>query len=95
MEFKTQLGLNPDSAEAVNYGNSLNEYINLKLFSIGQPTFGDLNYSEFFGLSKSLLKNHQEKSEDLAIKQDDLSADVQELIDEQTKSLAKGLIRQG
>lgn len=38
------------------------------------------------------LKDHQEKSEDLAIKQDDLSADVQELIDEQTNPLVIKLL---
>ena len=38
------------------------------------------------------LKNHQEKSEDLAIKQDDLSADVQELIDEQTNPIVIKLL---
>jgi hypothetical protein len=66
MEFKTQLGLHPDTAEAVYDDKSLLEYVNLKLTSIGQPVFGDLSDSGFFGLSKSLLESYQEKSRLLA-----------------------------
>jgi hypothetical protein len=66
MEFKTQLGLHPDTAEAVYDEKSLLEYVNLKLTSIGQPVFGDLADSEFFGLSKSLLDSYQEKTRLLA-----------------------------
>jgi hypothetical protein len=66
MEFKTQLGLDPDTAEAVYDNKSLLEYVNLKLTSIGQPVFGDLSDSGFFGLSKSLLDSYQEKSRLLA-----------------------------
>ena len=66
MEFKTQLGLEPENAASTHYQDSLIEYVNLKLSSIGQPTFGDLTHSEFFGLSKSLLENYQEKSRLLA-----------------------------
>ena len=51
MEFKTQLGLDPDTADSVYDSKSLLEYVNLKLTSIGQPVFGDLADSEFFGLS--------------------------------------------
>mgnify|MGYP000981118844 CR=1 FL=1 len=66
MEFKTQLGLHPDTADSVYDNKSLLEYVNLKLTSIGQPVFGDLADSEFFGLSKSLLESYQEKSRLLA-----------------------------
>ena len=66
MEFKTQLGLHPDTAEAVYDDKSLLEYVNLKLTSIGQPVFGDLSDSGFFGLSQSLLESYQEKSRLLA-----------------------------
>ncbi len=66
MEFKTQLGLHPDTADSVYDSKSLLEYVNLKLTSIGQPVFGDLADSEFFGLSKSLLASYQEKSRLLA-----------------------------
>ncbi len=66
MEFKTQLGLHPDTAEAVYDKKSLLEYVNLKLTSIGQPVFGDLSESSFFGLSKSLLESYREKSRLLA-----------------------------
>ena len=66
MEFKTQLGLDPDTADSVYDSKSLLEYVNLKLTSIGQPVFGDLADSEFFGLSKSLLDSYQEKSRLLA-----------------------------
>lgn len=66
MEFKTQLGLHPDTADSVYDRKSLLEYVNLKLTSIGQPVFGDLADSEFFGLSKSLLASYQEKSRLLA-----------------------------
>lgn len=66
MEFKTQLGLDPDTADSVYDHKSLLEYVNLKLTSIGQPVFGDLADSEFFGLSKSLLASYQEKSRLLA-----------------------------
>lgn len=66
MEFKTQLGLDPKTAEATYDQQSLLEYVNLKLTSIGQPVFGDLSESDFFGLSKSLLESYQEKSRLLA-----------------------------
>jgi phosphoenolpyruvate carboxykinase (diphosphate) len=66
MEFKTQLGLHPGTAEPVYDNKSLLEYVNLKLTSIGQPVYGDLSDSEFFGLSKSLLDSYQEKSRLLA-----------------------------
>ena len=66
MDFKTQLGLDPETADATYDQQSLFEYVNLKLTSIGQPVFGDLSNSDFFGLSKSLLDNYQEKSRLLA-----------------------------
>ena len=52
MDFKTQLGLDPDTADSTYDHQSLLEYVNLKLTSIGQHVFGDLADSEFFGLSK-------------------------------------------
>jgi hypothetical protein len=66
MEFKTQLGLHPKTAESTYDQQSLLEYVNLKLTSIGQPVFGNLLDSDFFGLSKSLLESYQEKSRLLA-----------------------------
>ena len=66
MKFKTQLGLDPKTAEATYDQQSLLEYVNLKLLSIGQPVYGDLSDSDFFGLSKSLLESYQEKSRLLA-----------------------------
>lgn len=66
MEFKNQLGLHPETAAPHYDRKALLEYVNLKLTSIGQPVFGDLSDSEFFGLSKSLLASYQEKSRLLA-----------------------------
>lgn len=66
MDFKTQLGLDPKTADSTYDQQSLLEYVNLKLTSIGQPVFGDLSDSDFFGLSKSLLDSYQEKSRLLA-----------------------------
>ena len=66
MDFKTQLGLDPETADAIYDQQSLLEYVNLKLTSIGQPIFGALSDSDFFGLSKSLLESYQEKSRLLA-----------------------------
>lgn len=66
MDFKTQLGLDPKTADAIYDQKSLIEYVNLKLTSIGQPIFGELSDSDFFGLSKSLLESYQEKSRLLA-----------------------------
>jgi len=62
MDFKTQLGLDPESGDFSGDCASLIEYVNLKLMSIGQPVYGDLSESSFFTLSKSLLANYQEKS---------------------------------
>ncbi|MFP4070207.1 MAG: hypothetical protein ACLFVC_08525 [Opitutales bacterium] len=62
MDFKHQLGLDPNTAEAVLEDDTLLEYVNLKLRAIGQPTFGDLSKSHFYGLSESLLASYQEKS---------------------------------
>ncbi|MGC6424585.1 MAG: hypothetical protein ACON4O_06310 [Lentimonas sp.] len=66
MDFKTQLGLHPETADSTFDEKALLEYVNLKLISIGQPTYGDAADSEFFGLSKSLLDSYQEKSRLLA-----------------------------
>ncbi|MGJ8638203.1 MAG: hypothetical protein ACSHYA_02315 [Opitutaceae bacterium] len=66
MEFKTQLGLHPETAASTFDEKALLEYVNLKLISIGQPIYGDIADSEFFGLSKSLLDSYQEKSRLLA-----------------------------
>ena len=66
MDFKTQLGLHPDTADSTFDEKALLDYVNLKLISIGQPVYGDATNSEFFGLSKSLLDSYQEKSRLLA-----------------------------
>ena len=66
MDFKTQLGLDPLTAEYAHEEGLLIDYVNLKLTSIGQPTFGDGEGSEVFGLGKSLLASYQEKSRLLA-----------------------------
>ena len=66
MKFKTQLGLDPKTADSTYDYKSLSEYVNLKLTSINQPVFGDPSDSDFFGLSKSLLASYQEKSRLLA-----------------------------
>lgn len=66
MDFKTQLGLDPETAEYAHDESSLIDYVNLKLTSIGQPTFGEGSGSDVFGLGKSLLASYQEKSRLLA-----------------------------
>jgi hypothetical protein len=66
MDFKTQLGLDPLTAEYAHDEGTLIDYVNLKLTSIGQPTFGEGSDSEAFGLGKSLLESYQEKSRLLA-----------------------------
>lgn len=66
MEFKTQLGLHPETAASTHDEKALLDYVNLKLISIGQPIYGNASESEFFGLSKSLLDSYQEKSRLLA-----------------------------
>ncbi|WP_269522440.1 hypothetical protein [Coraliomargarita parva] len=65
MEFKSQLGLDPETAAAVQ-DETLLEYVNLKLTSIGQPTYGDLSESKVYSLSQTLLASYQEKSRLLA-----------------------------
>jgi len=66
MDFKTQLGLDPLTAEYAHEEGLLVDYVNLKLTSIGQPTFGEEEGSDVFGLGKSLLASYQEKSRLLA-----------------------------
>ena len=66
MDFKTQLGLHPDTAVSTYDEKALLDYVNLKLTSIGQPVYGNLDESEFFDLGKSLLASYQEKSRLLA-----------------------------
>lgn len=66
MDFKTQLGLDPTTAEYAHKEGSLIDYVNLKLTSIGQPTYGGDEESDSFGLGKSLLASYQEKSRLLA-----------------------------
>lgn len=66
MDFKTQLGLHQETAESAYDEQALLDYVNLKLTAIGQPTYGDIDESEFYGLSKSLLASYQEKSRLLA-----------------------------
>ncbi len=66
MDFSTQLGLDPKTADYAHDEQSLREYVNLKLTSIGQPTFKALTCTEISGLSRSLLASYQEKSRLLA-----------------------------
>ncbi len=66
MDFTTQLGLDPKTAAYAHDEQSLLEYVNLKLTSIGQPTFESVSDSRFSSLSKSLLASYQEKSRLLA-----------------------------
>ena len=66
MDFTTQLGLDPKTASYAHKEASLIEYVNLKLTSIGQPTFESVEDSHFSSLSKSLLASYQEKSRLLA-----------------------------
>ncbi|MFP4156800.1 MAG: hypothetical protein ACLFU4_04200 [Opitutales bacterium] len=65
MDFKTQLGLDPNTAAYAHEEGALNDYVNLKLNSIGQPTMSE-GKSEVFELGKSLLASYQEKSRLLA-----------------------------
>jgi hypothetical protein len=66
MDFPTQLGLDPKTAAYAHDNESLIEYVNLKLTSIGQPIFENASNSRFNSLSKSLLASYQEKSRLLA-----------------------------
>ena len=66
MDFTTQLGLDPQTAAYAHDEASLLEYVNLKLTSIGQPTFDEIGDSRFSSLSKTLLASYQEKSRLLA-----------------------------
>lgn len=66
MDFTTQLGLDPKTADYAHDEQSLREYVNLKLTSIGQPTFEASSGTEISGLSRSLLASYQEKSRLLA-----------------------------
>lgn len=66
MDFKTQLGLHPETAKSAYDEKALLDYVNLKLSSIGQPVYGNLEESEFYALSKSLLASYEEKSRLLA-----------------------------
>lgn len=65
-DFKTQLGLDPKTAASTFDRTALVEYVNLKLSSIGQPTYGELDNSDFYDLNRSLLASYQEKSRLLA-----------------------------
>ena len=66
MDFTTQLGLDPKTAAYAHDEDSLLEYVNLKLTSIGQPIFDGVGDSGFTSLSKTLLASYQEKSRLLA-----------------------------
>lgn len=66
MDFITQLGLDPKTAAYAHDEASLLEYANLKLSSIGQPTFNKMGDSHFSSLSTTLLASYQEKSRLLA-----------------------------
>ncbi|MCF6313504.1 MAG: hypothetical protein L3J39_13750 [Verrucomicrobiales bacterium] len=66
MNYHTQLSLDPDTAQSSYNPKALREYVNLKLTSIGQPTYGDFAQSELHQLSQSLLASFQEKSRLLA-----------------------------
>ncbi|CAI8328709.1 MAG: PPi-type phosphoenolpyruvate carboxykinase [Opitutia bacterium UBA7350] len=65
-DFKTQLGLDPKTAESTFDQATLLDYVNLKLSSIGQPTYGALSESKFYDLNHSLLASYQEKARLLA-----------------------------
>lgn len=66
INFKTQLGLDQQTAEYCHDTESLRDYVNLKLSAIGQPVHGDMGSHPFFNLGKSLLASYQEKSRLLA-----------------------------
>lgn len=66
MDFKTQLGLQPETADSSYNAESFVDYVNLKLSSIGQPVFGQPSSSELYNLSQSFLASYQEKSRLLA-----------------------------
>ena len=66
MDFKTQLGLQPDTADSAFDEGGLRDYVNLKLRASGQPVHGDVSTSEFFELGQSLLASYREKSRLLA-----------------------------
>ena len=65
-DFKTQLGLDPKTAASTFDKGALLDYVNLKLSSIGQPTYGEIQRSDFYDLNRSLLASYQEKSRLLA-----------------------------
>lgn len=94
MEFKTQLGLDPKTADATYDQQSLLEYVNLKLTSIGQPVFGNPSDSDFFGLSKSLLESYQEKSRLLADYLPPCDQRIQDFIDDYFSDLDSSEIPQ-
>ncbi len=66
IDFKTQLGLDPHTAESSYDKETLLDYVNLKLTAIGQPVHGDIENHPFYSLGKSLLASYQEKSRLLA-----------------------------
>lgn len=66
MDFKNQLGLDPLTAEYAHQESALVDYVNLKLTSIGQPTFEHGSDTSIYGLGKTLLASYQEKSRLLA-----------------------------
>ncbi len=66
IDFKTQLGLDPQTADSSHDKETLLDYVNLKLTAIGQPVYGDIEDHAFYSLGKSLLASYQEKSRLLA-----------------------------
>lgn len=66
MDFKNQLGLDPLTAEYAHDERTLVDYVNLKLTSIGQPTYQGASDSSVQGLGESLLASYLEKSRLLA-----------------------------
>ena len=66
IDFKTQLGLDPHTADSTHDAETLLDYVNLKLSAIGQPVHGDMEDHAFYNLGKSLLASYQEKTRLLA-----------------------------
>jgi len=66
MNLKKSLGLDRNGNSEPLKTKRLNQYINLKLASLNQPTYRKLDDSRFLDLASDLIKNHKEKNRLLA-----------------------------
>lgn len=89
MDFQKLLGMQLGGNNVIINPDRVIQYINLKLASLGQPTFGKQADSEFLDIAYPLLHNHQEKNRLLSNHLCPVDRRIQNFLDHYLKNTTK------